>query len=304
MLDIYTWQNDLYPMVSKRFDSRYAMRTDVMKQVVGEEIIERIDLREEGIGGYGEIPEYDGTAIRELNQSRGFVTVFTPKEHAGQVKVSYKKTKVDLSGEAKKVGNRLADGAYMTVLMDFYRLFANGFKDTVKGGDGQPWFSENHPISSDKNSKKQSNLLHEDFTVANITKAQTMANRFVTPDGLPFLANMDLVLISPELEPKAKEYFGTDAKLIPGSNENGANPVYGMRYFVIGGGEDIGFTGGQWAVCDAELLKEAAKLVYITKPMILVNKEASNPLVAKYTAYMDYTFGFSDYRPIVASTGQ
>ncbi|KJS84990.1 MAG: hypothetical protein JM58_09480 [Peptococcaceae bacterium BICA1-8] len=301
MNEVYTWQNDLYPLVTKRFSDRYAERTDIMKAVIGEETIDRVDSREEGIGGYGEVPDYDGTTITELGQKRGYVKIYTPAEKAAQVSVTYKKAKVDMSGEAKRTGTRLADSLSMTRLLDFYRLFGNAFNASYAGADGKAWAAADHPISSDSGAGTFSNLLTSEFSISAITTAQTTANRFVTFDGLPFMCNFDLVLISPELEPKAKEFFGKEAKLIPESAENGANPVYGMKYHVVGGGADFGFSAKQWAVADSMLLKEYAKCVNITKPMVMYNKESSNPLIAKYTGYADYIMGFSEARMIIFS---
>lgn len=301
MNDIYSWSNDLYPLVTKRYNDQYAKRMNVMKQVIGEETTTRVDIREEGMGGFGEIPVYNGTVIPELGQKRGFVTTYTPYERAGEASISYKKAKVDMSGEAKKTGTRLANSSYMTVLADFYRLFSGAFDPAKLGADGQPWASASHPINSEAGAGVFSNLINTTFSIPALTAAQTAANRFVTYDGMPFLSEMDLVLIAPELEPKAKEFFGENAKLIPESAENGANPVYGMKYMVIGGGSDLGFSAKQWALADSSLLQEHAKIVYITKPMIINTKETNNPLISKYTAYMDYVLGFSEARPIIFS---
>ena len=41
-------------------------------------------------------------------------------------------------------------------------------------------------------------------------------------------------------------------QLNPDNANNAANPVCGMQYMVIGGG-DVGFTAKQWAVADASL---------------------------------------------------
>lgn len=299
MNDVYTWQNDLYPLVTKRYNDRYAKRMNVMKQVIGEETTSRVDIREEGIGGYGEVPIYNGTTIPSLGQKRGFVTIYTPQERAAQAEVSYKKAKVDMSGEAAKTGTRLADSTYMTILSDFYRLFSGAFDPSRIGADGVPWASTAHPINSEAGAGTFSNLVTTPFSIAAITAAQTAANRFVTYDGFPFLCEMNLVLISPELEPKAKEFFGEDAKLIPESAENGANPVHGMRYMVVGGGADLGFSAKQWAIADSMLLQEHAKIVYITKPMVIYNKDTANPLISKYTTYTDYTLNYSEARPII-----
>lgn len=300
MNDIYTWHNDLYPLVKKRFDMRYAKRLDAISEVCDVVCQDDIDYRIEGIGGYGEMPLYDGTTVMNADTKRTFITTITPKEHALKVTSTFKKAKLDYSGESQKIGTRLADSAYMTVLNEFYRLFGSAF--TNVGADGVAWASDKHPVSKDSK-ETFSNLMHENLSVASITKAQTMASRFVTPDGLPFACNFDLLLVSPELEAKAKEICGPNSRLIPENNpdtdNNAANPVYGMKYLVVGGG-NAGFTGKQWAVADSLMLSEVLKLVYITKPTVLVSPQ-DNPLVTDYIGYVDFAFGFGDARPIIFS---
>lgn len=303
MNDIYTWHNDLYPLIKKRFDLRYAKRLDVISQVCDVVSQDEIDFRMEGIGGYGEMPLYDGTTVTSADSKRTFITTITPKEHALKVTSSFKKAKLDYSTESKKIGTRLADSAYMTVLNEFYRLFGSAF--TNVGADGKPWASKEHPVSNEEGCATFSNLINDNLSVAAITKAQAQASRFVTPDGLPFACNFDLLLVSPELEAKAKEICGPNSRLIPennpdeGASHNAANPVYGMKYLVVGGGNS-GFTGKQWAVADSLMLSEVLKLVYITKPTVLVSP-CDNPLITDYIGYVDFAFGFGDARPIIFS---
>lgn len=302
MNDIYTWPSDLYPLVKKRFDMRYADRMDIISNLAEVITQDSVDYRFEGIGGYGEIPVYDGSNIAEADQKRSFITTITPKEHALKVSVTYKKAKIDQSDESSRVGSRLADSAYMTVLNEFYRLFGNAF--TTIGADGVAWASDNHRINSESD-ETYSNVIHSALSVSAITAAQTKASSFVTPDGLPFAANFDLLLVSPELEPKAKEICGPNARLMPEKNPdadapmNAANPVYGMKYMVVGGG-GIGLSGKKWAIADSMLLPEILKLVYITQPTVLVANQA-NPLFTDYIGYVDFGFGFGDARPIIFS---
>lgn len=303
MNDIYTWHTDLYPLVKKRFDLRYEKRLDLIGKIAETVYQDDIDYRLEGVGGYGSLPIYDGTTVASADSKRTFITTVTPREHALRVSVSYKKAKLDYSGEAAKVGSRLADSAYMTVLDEFYKLFGEAF--TKKCADGVPWASDSHPISRDENSGTFSNIINSELSVSAITEAQTRASRFVTPDGLPFSCHFDLLLVSPELEAKAREICGTEAKYAPlynpdaGASQNAANPVYGMRYMVVGGG-DRGFTGKQWAVADSLMLSEVLKLVYVTRPTVLVSPQ-DNPLITDYIGYVDFAFGVGDARPIVFS---
>lgn len=291
MLDVLTWADDMYPLVLKRFQDKLEKRTDLIKSVIGHETLKNGNqLAEEGFGGYGLAQDYNGTTIPELNQKRGFKKIYTPSEKVGKATIMYKYAKTDQSGEAKKAGAKMADTLAMTQIRDFYNLFANGFNSSIVGSDGKALFASDHPINNETGAETFSNIGTSTFSISAITTAQSAAQRFKTFDGLDFDCDFDLVLIPPELEPKAKEFFGKEAKLIPESAENGANPVYGMKYTVI-----KGLTAKQWMVGDSNLMKEYLKMVEITAPMVIPNKP-DNPLVQEYIGYMDYCFGWSDSR--------
>ena len=270
--DIYTWSNDMYPLVKKRFDDRYASRMNLIGNVCG--IVKQNELSYElpGLGGYGELPVYSGGTLSYADGSKSFLTTVTPVERALAIPVSYKRAKLDIVGEADKTGVRLADSAYMTVLGEFYRVFGNAL--TAKGADGVAWASASHPVDTTDDSDTFSNLITTELSVAAICAAQASAASFVTADGLPFVANFDL------------------------AGGVGGNP-YGMKYMVVGGG-GVGFSGKKWALADSMLLPEVLKLVYITEPSVVLSPR-ENPLVADYISYVDFAFGFGDARPIIFS---
>lgn len=293
MLDVLTWADDMYPIVLERFQDRLDKRTDLIKSVIGFKSLKKSNQwADEGMGGYGLVPDYDGTTIPELDQKRGFKTVYTPKEKAAMATVTYKMAKIDQSGEAAKAGTKMADSLAMTRVRDFYSIFSNGWNASYVGADGKSLFASDHPINNGAGADTFSNTGTSTFSIAAITATQTAAQRFKTFDGLDFDCNFDLCLISPELAPKAAEFFGKEARLIPESAENGANPVYEMKYVVI-----KGFTAKQWAVADSLLLKDYVKMVEITAPMVIPNKP-DNPLIQQYIGYADYVMGFSDARCI------
>lgn len=313
------WKNDLYPLVEKTFDYEYENRMNKFRTIMTETNRQIVDYRLEGMGGYGELSDYDGSVLKAMNQKRGFVTIIQSKEKAGEITVQRRYANVDMSGEAKKAGTRAAYSANMTVYMAILRLFGRAFNVTYPGGDGKPWAATDHPVASkadsnggsivDADSGTFSNVIDGKLSVVNITKAQTMANRFVTPDGLPFMCDFSdngLLLVSPELEPKAKELCGgEDRKLIPTklqeSAENGANPIYGLQYMIVGGAND-GFSASQWAICDRDLLKQILVLNYIERPTVL-RTQLDNPLIAGIIPYVDFGVGWGDARPIIFSTG-
>ena len=303
------WRTDNYKFVGKAFDMRYANRINTLAPLLGTKTTNSIDYEMTGAGGFGEMQPYDGENVNKGSLKRGFKTIITPGEFSTSIPVGYKEAKIDKSGECRKVGTRLADSASMTVYMHVLRCFGGAWDPNAVGGDGKPWASAAHPVASrgsvgrkfivDEDAGSYSNVMSDALSVSAITAAQSMANRFITPDGLPFLCEMDTLLVGPELEATAKKLCGDDARLDPESAAHGANPVHGLKYIVVGGGED-GFTKKQWAVCDRRLMKELFMLVYITKPQVL-QSQLDNPLIDMYTAYADFGIGWGDARQIIFS---
>lgn len=310
------WKNDNYKLITKAFDYSYKNRLNKFFEIMGQVDINSIDYRDSGMAGFGELVKYDGTNLTTANQKRGFVTVYTPQEFQLAADIHMKAAKIDKSGEIAKVGKRLGDSASMTVYMNILRMFGKAFDTSQLGGDGKAWAATDHPNASkgdanglsivDADSGTYDNTLSLALSVSAITQAQTNANRFLTPDGLPLLCDMQdngILLVSPELEAKAIELCGKDAKMspekMPESAENGANPVYGLKYMVIGGGKE-GFGAKQWAIADRTMLKDTTKVIYITRPSVMQG-ELDNPLIDRYTAYVDFATGFSDARSIIFS---
>lgn len=301
-----SWKTDNYKFVGKAFDVSYDNRMNKLSPVISEVSANSVDYELTSAGGYGELQRYEGRALNEGTQRRGFKTIITPVEYTLSVPVDYKKAKIDKLGETKRVGARLGDAASLTVYMHVLRMFANAWNPAQVGGDGKSWAATDHPVASkgssgrtfipDPDAGTYSNAGTDTFSVAAITAAQSKANRILTPDGLPFLCDFDCVLVSPELEAKAKQFFGENAKLLPESSNNDANPVRDMSYIVMGGGND-GFSAKQWAICDRRLMKELVNIVYNTRPTVF-NAELDNPLVDLYTAYVDFGVGWGDARQI------
>ena len=308
MPNLSAWKTDNYKFVGKSFDFRYADRINKLSPIIGSVNAKSIDYEIEGAGGYGELTQYDGTNLNPGKMLRGFKTIVTPQEFSKTIDISFKQAKIDKSGECAKVGARLGDAAAMTVYMHIVRAFGNAFNSDYVGGDGKAWAATDHPVASKGSQQRQfvpdeeagtySNLITTALSVSAITEAQTMANRFITPDGLPFACDFDTLLVSPELEPTAKKICGENAKLYPDQTDH-VNPVSDLQYIVIGGGAD-GFTAKQWAICDKRIMKDVFNIVYNTKPMV-VESELDNPLIDRYTAYCDFGIGWGDARPIIFS---
>ena len=297
MDDIYTWSNDMYPLVKKSFDERYNSRINIIGSVAGIVKQDALEYSAQNIGGYGELRKYTDNTLSYADTTGTFETKIKPDEHALALPVSYKNIKNNYVEEAKRIGIRLADSAYMTVLNAFYKFFSSARTEGCY--DGTAVANSNHLVRKG-GTDKFSNILSEALSVSAICNAQEQANSFVTADGLSFISNFDMLFVSPALEETARNICGADARVCPQTNPEtglGGNPAYGMKYMVIGGASNkLGDT--EWAIADSTLLREVFKLVYITEPTVLVSPR-ENPLVCDYIAYVDFAFGISDVRPII-----
>lgn len=303
MLDTKQWFNDLYPIIKERFETEVDEGKKLINTLIDVKDSDDIDYRVDGMGGYGEIPKYDGTTIQNINQKRGYTTIITPEERAAVSTVTLKYSKVDKSREAENIGTKLGISMSATVYNDFLRMFQRAYDSNYAFGDGLAWAATNHRVTSDVTvADTYSNLITNTLGTAGLETAIKLGGRYVTADGLPTTMRYKLALISPELETKAKELFGANRQLtpdkMPESAENGANPYYDFMYYVVGAGT-LGFTAKQWAICDPKWLKLTTKLVYITRPV--VKSQPSTPFVMGYYPYSDYNLGFAEPRSIVFS---
>jgi len=293
---VSTWALDMYPIITTRFQDKYDEKIALIKKTIGYEKIpdgKGMSTQEEGIGGYGYIPDYDGNTLAELNQSRGFKATYTPKEKAAKVTVQRKYALADISGEAKKVASKMLNSIYITQVRDFYNLFANGWSSSYVGGDAVSLFNALHPVNNEAGADVFSNTGTTAFSVSAITATETLMSKFKTFDGAYFDCNPDLVLVPPDLESKCKQFFGENSKLLPESAYNDSNPVGTYRYEVI-----KGLSAKQWILGDSMLLKEYIKMVVLSEAEVLPPSIQDNPLISIFVAYCDYIMGWSDARPV------
>lgn len=302
MEKIYSWSEDMYPLVKKAFETRYASRMNAIGKVCGIVTQDAPTYTLPGLGGYGELTTYNGTLSRATGDNI-FKKTITPTERALSVPVQYKDANLDVVTLANRTGIRLADSAFMTVLNEFYNVFGNAY-DMAEGADNKSWAATDHPVSRAASSGTYSNLTSAALSVSSITNAIAAASNFVTADGMPFVGNFDMLFVSPALEERARKICGKDAAVSPLLDPEtgiGANPVYGMNYMVVGAGS-TGLTDKMWAIADSHLLSEIFKLVYVTEPTVLISP-TENPLTAEFVAYVDFAFGHADARPIYFSDG-
>lgn len=313
----YAWKTDNYKFVGKTYDLTYnkLKTSSALMSIIGTDKTNSIDYEITNYGDYGELQSYDGVNLIRGNQKRGFKTIVRPAEFSLTDSIKYKQAKNDMTGECKKIGKKLATAGYMTEQNHILRMFGNCVNSSYVGGDGKTWAATDHPVASkysegrsyiaDTDAGTYSNYLSSNsFTTSGIHTAKRLVDKYVSPSGLQLAGNYNLVLVSIDLEEKARKYFGVSRQYMPTkdpeSAENAANTVSDMRYMVVGSGT-LGFTGNMWALCDPEMMKETTLLVETTAPTVMQH-QGGNPLIDEYTAYADFAVGWGEPRAIVFCT--
>jgi hypothetical protein len=330
MPNLNSFTSDYYSFIGKDFTNEVATRLkqNALLRIVGQVDTNSIDYELTEMGGFPELPEYTGE-IATINPARGFKAVIAPSERAGSYLIHYKDWKNDKKGEIKRCAKHLGQSAADTIYFATLDAFGGAF--TLTGADGKAWAASDHPNAAkyevgrgyvaDAEKGTTSNLIQSSagayltLTKTNLETAMVQASKFTTASGSPLLARHSLLLVSPDLAPKARAILGGDAEIgglfavggktpdrDPSSAENAASSVAGMKWMVVGCGSGAnarGLKGNQWALCDPDMLKETLIVVFNERPKLLMDKP--NPLIDRYTEYTAFKVGYNGFRSILFS---
>ena len=201
-------------------------------------------------------------------------------------------------GQMKKFAKAMARAGRAKVEKDAVTILTGGFTNT--GYDGKALFAADHPLLD--SSATCSNLATGALTDANLKAALKLMRETVDEAGnlVQFKANR--LIVPPALEDTAIRLL--DSKLLPGTEKNDTNKFlngYGLDIVVLDWlGAAAGGSDTNWFIQDTT--RHEMNFFWRKRPEFKSAEEFDN-FVAKYRGYMRYSFGYSDFRGIVGSTG-
>ena len=192
----------------------------------------------------------------------------------------------------------LARAGRATVERDTHSLFNFGFMAPMAGYDGKALFAADHPLVD--STGVGSNLVSGALNDANLKIAIQCMGETVDEAGNLVVFVPDTLVVAPKNEFLAKELLNSAQKA--GTDLNDINAIKGALKVVVdpwlataaGGNDDA------WYVMDST--KHELNFFWRVKPEFK-NEEDFDTFVAKYRAYMRYSYGYSDWRGIVGSLG-
>ena len=164
--------------------------------------------------------------------------------------------------------------------------------------DGKALLAADHPLLN--SSKTGCNLVTGALTPATLKEAMTMMRETVDEAGNIIAASPKKLIVPPALEYTAKEILNSTQ--LADTQLNNVNSVKGALELVVydyigaaNGGSDTA-----WFIMDPTLAQ--INFFWRVKPEFKWGEDFDT-FVAKYRAYMRFSYGVSDWRGIVGSTG-
>ena len=204
--------------------------------------------------------------------------------------------------QMQKMPQALARAGRQKVEKDAMIPLINGFTAVASAiYDGKALFAIDHPLL-DHTTKKGNNLATGPLNDANLKKAIQQMREVPDEAGNLVQFKATRLIIPPALEDTAIRILGSDR--ISAGNLNDTNKFlkqYGLEIVVLdylgaaGGGSDT-----HWFLQDAS--RHELNFFWRVKPEFKWDESFDN-FIQKYRGYMRYSYGVSDWRGMIGSTG-
>lgn len=277
----------LEPGLRKIFMDEYALPEGQVDNLFGMEKSSKATEYDLGIGGMGDLEEFQGTIPYDDFKMQYRVS-YTHKEWVKGTKVERKLVDDDLYSIINKRPASLAMIAKRTREKHGSTVFNNAFNTTVfAGGDGLALCSAAHTRIGTTTTVSNAGSTALSATAVEATRLAMRAFTDETDNLL--VAKGDTLIVPPQLEETAWEIVNAQGKL--GTADNDPNFNKG-RYRVIVW--DYLNDSNNWFMMDSRMAKLFLK--WFNRIPIEFNKDKDfDTYVAKFSVYVRYSYGFSDW---------
>ncbi len=293
----------LEPGLRKIFFETYDEIPEQYSQIYNMNTSKKAKETDFGMGAFGDWDErtsqFDEVSYKTL--SPGLERTYTHSAFTQGFMVTREMYDDDQYRQLEKLPRAMARAGRAKVEKDAMIPLINGFAaSSVTIYDSQPLFSASHPLLD--SAGVCSNLATGSLTDANLKSALKLMRETVDEAGNLVQFKADTLIIPPALEDTAIRLL--DSKLVPGSGNNDTNKFlngYGIKIVVLdylgaaGGGSDT-----HWFLQDST--RHELNFFWRIKPEFKW-EEDFDTFVQKYRGYMRYSYGVSDWRGLIGSSG-
>ena len=294
----------LYPGLRKIFFETYSELPEQFTKIYNVQKSNSATETDYGLGAFGDWEERTGEldTVAYAKISEGGEVTYTHKAFTKGFMISRELNDDEKYGQMKKMAKALARAGRAKVEKDAIQVLTKGFQGqsgTFKGRDGKELFHNAHDLVDSE--KTCSNILTEELSEQSLKKAiQMMASQLDEAGNLIQMKATKLI-VPPALEDTALRLLHSTQ--LPGTNHNDTNEYLKDRLSVVVMDYLATTAGGNdkfWFLQDGN--RHELNFFWRIKPEFK-HEEDFDTFVAKYRGYMRYSYGFSDWRGMVGSTG-
>lgn len=243
-----------------------------------------------GAGGFSDFEEYKG-AIEYDDNTQLFKTTYTHVEYAKGIAVERKLVDDDQYNIINQRPRGLGLAAARTREKHAASVFNNAFSASYTGGDGVSLCNASHPLAPGS-ATTHSNAGSTVLSSAAVIATRKLMRSYVDSRGELIPMNPDTLIVPPELEDTASTIAQTTG--VVGSANNDINFAGStIRRVIVW---DYLTDSKNWFLVDSGMAGlylnwfDRVPLEFAADPTSDYN------LVAKFRAYMRYSYGWSDWR--------
>jgi hypothetical protein len=254
----------------------------------------------QGLGAFGLIPEYNAStaegasaSLRYDSFSELYETTFTHKEYQLAVSLERKLLDDNKTGQIRRKAASLGLAFGRTRAYYASSVFNNAFSGSYVGADAVALCSDSHPV----NKNSSSTYDNAGTTALSYTAVKTtlIAGQDMNDDrGNPMPIIYDTLYVPTALQGTAFEIVQAIGK--PGSADNDANALR----FMAGGMNvvvDPYLTdANNWFMIDSAMARQHLLWFNRVLPELMLDPSSDFNLVASYSGYMRFSFGWDDSR--------
>lgn len=290
----FTLLTDLDPVLTEIFYQDLGAPDQMLDRffrVLTSDKAKETDLR---IGSFGQPEEWKGQVSYDSADLDHDIT-FTHTKYSRGFKVERELLDDQQYNNIFSRPEELAGKFLVKIETDAASVFNNAFSSSYTGYDAKALCADDHP-RSETDSTSVDNKAVLALSPANLDTVWQQGCALVDDRGDLIGWNGDLLLVPYGLRKTAHEI--TQSERLANSAENNANVFRGLQYVVWNRLTD----STAWFLIDSKLMKRRLKWYWRRRPDFKATDDFDTEL-RKYAGFMRYSYGWSDFRWVIGSTG-
>lgn len=284
------WADLLEPGLRKIFDDTYRERPSNIPVLFNVQSSKKAVEHDLTTGDIMDFQPMNGTVPYD-DMGEGYKTNYTHEEYARGIKVERKLVDDDQYNIINKRPRMLSLAARRRREKDAASMFNNAFNSGYAGGDAVELCDASHP--SNNGGSTQSNIGTTTLTAVNLETARRAMIGFQSDRDNIIEVMPDMILAPLALEETVFEIINSKGKVETANNN--VNFHFGKYKALIWPNYLTSST--RWFLLDSVMMKEFFLWFDRVSPEFQKDREFDT-YNAKYSGYMRYSFGWSDWRAV------